>query len=511
MATDSTNFIGNKFGVSKAFDYTLKPSAVNGRSYRVSVNPSNSSGTGFAPSSTIIWNIPCGMRKNTFIDPTSSYVRFSVKSTASATTSSSIVLGNSLTAVSTGAGTASINGAGAFLDHNAYSIFNTQTLYSGSNQLENISGVNILYSYMLDTNFSYSNALSNSLNYGMYVPTIDSQEIRKGTFLSQIAVGTAAGSASASAYGNETNTYSMPLLSGLLGIGATSMVPAYAINDVLRLEILLESAQKALVTAGTFQGFTSPTWSATAPTYMVVSAVLELTYIELSDLGMSIVNQSTPSGSAIFLVGQSARRNTQTLPASSSGLYSALIPSKLASLRSIHVLPRRSVEDTAADSYSLSSRINPNWEYVYFSISGVNVPQTPITLINPSNTGGFGEALCELNKCFQSLTATDKATLLTSTNYNVAVTSNISGVAQTGVLGPSAGLESYKNAFAIGLDLQLFHSATEIITGVNTLNESLYINASSSGSGSNSFNLDIFCLFDALFIVDQTGYVSLRC
>lgn len=505
MATDSTNFIANKFGVSKAFDYTLKPSAVNGRSYRVSVNPSNSSGAGFAPSSTIIWNIPCGMRKNTFIDPASSYVRFSVKSTSSSATATTSAVGNTLTPT----GTAGINGCGAFIDHNAYSIFNTQTMYSGSNQIENISGVNILYSYMLDTNFSYSNALSNSLNYGMYSPTIDASEIRKGNFLAQIAFGAAA-SASASAYANETNTFSMPLISALLGIGATSMVPAYAINDVLRLEILLESAQKALVTAGKFDDVAAGTNSAVLPTYTVVSAVLELTYIELSDLGMSIVNQTTPSGSPIFLVGQSARRNSQNYPASSQGLYSALIPSKLASLRSIHVLPRRSVEDVAPNSYSLSSRINPNWEYVYFSISGVNVPQTPITLINASNTGGFSESLCELNKCFQSLIATDKATLFNANNYNVAVTGS-TGQAQTGVLGPSTGLNSYKNAFAIGLDLQLFHSADTIITGVNTLNESLYLNASSTGSGSDAFTLDVYCLFDALFIVDQTGYVSLRC
>ena len=200
-------------------------------------------------------------------------------------------------------------------------------------------------------------------------------------------------------------------------------------------------------------------------------------------------------------------RNTQTYPASSQGLYSALIPSKLASLRSIHVLPRRANEVSGADAYSLSSRINPNWEYVYFSISGVNVPQTPITLINSSNTGGFSESLCELNKCFQSLTATDKATLFNANNYNVAVTANNA----TGVQGIHTYLNSYKNAFAVGLDLQLFHSADTIITGVNTLNESLYLNASSTGSGTDAFNLDIFCMFDALWIIDQTGYVSLRC
>jgi hypothetical protein len=141
----------------------------------------------------------------------------------------------------------------------------------------------------------------------------------------------------------------------------------------------------------------------------------------------------------------------------------------------------------------------------------VNVPQAPITLINASNTGGFSEGLCELNKVFQSLTATDKATLLNANNYNVSVTANSTGTATTGVVAPATTIASFKNAFAIGLDLQLFHSNDTIITGVNCLNESLYLNASSTGSGSDAFNLDIFSMFDGLWIIDQTGYVSLRC
>jgi hypothetical protein len=505
MATDSTNFIGNKFGISKAFDYTLKPSAVNGRSYRVSLPASNGSSTGFLPSSTVIFNIPCGMRKNTYIDPTSSYIRYTLQVTGNPTTpatgSGSLVCAGGLN--STG-GTQSFTGLGAFMDHDAYSIFNTQTLYSSSNQIENISGANVLYGYMLDTNFGYQNALSNSLNYGMYVPKLDPSEIRRGSFLSVGPNGlstAAAATISSTDFIKEQNTFCLPLLSGLLGIGATSMVPVYAINDVLRLEILLESAQSALVTIATISGATQ---------YLVLNAVLELTYIELSDLGQSYVLNTTPPNSPIFLVGQSARRNTQTLPSGSSGLFSCLVPSKLASLRSIHCLPRKGADTTAINSYSLSSRINPNFESWYFTISGQNFPQTPVTLVNLGNTGGFAEGLCELNKVFQSLTATDKATLINADNFNVSVAT---ASPSTGVIVGLSDVQSFRNAFAIGLDLQLFHSSTEIITGVNTLNESIYFNASipSAGSGSGNFNLDFFCLFDALFIVDQTGFISLRC
>jgi hypothetical protein len=499
MATDSSNFIGNKFGISKAFDYTLKPSAVSGKSYRVSI-PANNVGDGFLPSSTMVFNIPCGMRKNTYIDPTSSYLRYTIQvsATGAGPTDTKVVSG----VFTTAGATATLVGAGAFLDHNSTCIFNTQTLYSSANQIESISGINLLYNYMLDTNFSYANALTNSLNYGMYVPKNDPTEIRRGAFLAINAEGLATGTTASKASGTwikETATFATPLMSGLLGIGASSMVPAYAINDVLRLEILLESAANALVTVAD---------AAAVMTYKVTSAILEMTYIELSDLGQSLVTATTPPNSPIFLVGQSARRNTQTLQASTSGLYSALVPAKLASLRSIHVLPRVSTTSGSINSYSLSSRINPNWEYVYFSISGQNFPQTPITLVNASNTAGFSESLVECYKVFQSLTATDKGSLINADNYNVSVAS--ASIA-TGVEAGYTTINSYKNAFAVAVDLQLFHSQTEIITGINCLNESIYFQASSGGVGSNNFSLDFFCLFDALFIVDQTGYISLRC
>jgi hypothetical protein len=501
MATDSSNFIGNKLGISKAFDYTLKPSAVSGRSYRVSI-PANNIGDGFLPSSTMIFNIPCGMRKNTYIDPTSSYLRYTIQISGTGTTCTTATVAGAL---STGGATSALIGGGAFLDHNSTAIFNTQTLYSSANQIENISGINLLYNYMLDTNFSYANALTNSLNYGMYVPKLDPTEIRRGAFLSVTTAGlsTVASSAFASAdFIKEQNTFCTPLMSGLLGIGASSMVPVYAINDVLRLEMLLENAQSALVTVGT----------GTVMSYKVISAILEMTYIELSDLGQSFVTANAPTNSPIFLVGQSARRNTQTLTANSAGLNSFLVPSRLASLRSIHVLPRLTSQTSSTTHYSLSSRINPNWEYFYFTISGQNFPQTPITLVNAGNSGGFSEALVECYKVFQSLTSTDKGSLLNADNFNVSIaTANPATGVYSITTNISDTTNSFKNAFAGAIDLQLFHSQTEIITGINCLNDSIYFNCSIPTGSSSAFNLDFFCLFDGLWIVDQTGYVSLRC
>lgn len=491
MATDNSSFFPNRKALSQEFNYTPKPSSVNGRTFRVSVPSANA--TAFTAGQTMIFNIPCG-RRNCVLDPNSSYIRYTIKSTASAQTATSGAINASLSAGSTAV---SANyGAGLFLDHNAYSIFNTTTLYSGSNMLEYINGCNVLYSYILDTNFSYSNALSSSLNFGMYVPESNPVDIRKGALLSNVASGTATATATSSTIISEQNTYCLPLLSGLLGIGSSGkMVPIYAINDVLRLEILLENQTQAFAQLGTI-----------TTAYSVINAELQLTYIELSDEGMALVNSTAPPSSPIFIVGNSFRHYVQTIKSGTTGIYSCLVPSKLASLKALHILPRRNTEINSASSYSLSSRANPYFDYVVLKVSGTQIPQKPIYLQNTSTTGGYAEGLVEIDKCFGSLIATDKANLLFATNYNVAVAGNTS----TGVIALATGNNSYLNAFALSVDLELFGSKDTVINGLNCLAESMYFEANISTDPSADFTLDFFASFDNLFIVDSTGYVSSR-
>ena len=151
----------------------------------------------------MIFNVPCG-RRACVLDPAGSYIRYTIKSTAVAQSATSANI-SALPVAGTTA-IAGSYGAGLFLDHNAYSVFNTMTIYSGSNMIEYINGCNILYSYILDTNFSYGNALYNSLNYGMYVPDASPLDVRRGALLSTIAQATATTTSTSSTIINEQNT-----------------------------------------------------------------------------------------------------------------------------------------------------------------------------------------------------------------------------------------------------------------------------------------------------------------
>jgi hypothetical protein len=74
--TDSSSLIQNQVAVSSDALYTLKPSSVRARAYRASIPTSNKAD--FNPSETSIFYIPGG-RRNTYLDPQQSYLRFTVQ------------------------------------------------------------------------------------------------------------------------------------------------------------------------------------------------------------------------------------------------------------------------------------------------------------------------------------------------------------------------------------------------------------------------------------------------
>jgi hypothetical protein len=74
--TDSSALLPNTIGLTSDCQFNLKPSAVRSRSYRASIAPTNKST--FNPGDTCIMYIPGG-RKNTYLDATQSYLRFTIK------------------------------------------------------------------------------------------------------------------------------------------------------------------------------------------------------------------------------------------------------------------------------------------------------------------------------------------------------------------------------------------------------------------------------------------------
>ena len=477
--TDSSALLANTMAVSDTVLYKLKPSAARSRSYRASIAPINAST--FAPSTNAIFSIPCG-RKNTYIDINQSYFKFSVRNND--------VSGNSF-----------------YIDNNASCFINRIDTFFGGNLLESLQQYNVLYTYLMDfqTNPSHKVGLANI--YGMSPSSDTPSTSRQGQPI----------------FGGQTSTFCMPLLNSLIGIGADKSFPCGFCSSDLRIEISFESQNTAVV----YNTLTpSGSWT-------VIFAELELCYIELQDEAQHMVDSITPHGN-VFLHGNSWRHYVSNLPSGSTGVYSTLVPARMASIKSMVLLPRRASEVTSATSYSLSSRLNPCITSFWYRIGSVLCPARPIALSNNQNSYGYSEAFMELQKSFHALVSPEYTGSCTYSNYNVCDNTVDIGVGGLGVgggvLGASITSISYRNAFALALETESFSGKSNVLlSGLNTLNSNIFFEANIgyascttlTGNGNPnvfvngvtgptaSFTLDFYANFDIIYAI-QDGVITAR-
>jgi hypothetical protein len=104
----------------------MKPSSVNGRSYRCSIPPTNASS--FSPASMVVLYIPA--RRNCFLDPQQTYLRMTVQNQDN-----------------TASNYFSLDAMGSCF-------INRLDVFSGSNLLESIQGYNILMNAIVDLNMN---------------------------------------------------------------------------------------------------------------------------------------------------------------------------------------------------------------------------------------------------------------------------------------------------------------------------------------------------------------------
>ena len=454
--TDTTQLIPNNLAVTSDLDYRLKPSAPRSRSYRASILPSNKNT--FNPTDTAIIYIPGG-RRNTYLDCSQSYIRMTIKNT---------------------------DPTGVFrLDGSANCMINRLDVFHGSNLLETIQTYNILSSYILDMQLSQSQKLSLAHMYG-FNETIanNSTGDRQGTSLE-----TAGGQ----------QTFCLPIFSGVVGVLSNKMLPIGLLADDIRLEFTFESLASGVVA----------TTAMTTGTCQILDFQLQLTIVELSDEGESMVRSNIQYPQMpLYLHGTSWRHYVSQVPASAGG-YSTLVPARFASLKQLALLPRRSTEIAQTNAYSLSSRINPNFAQYSWRIGSAMIPSKPVFLEASGNTGGYAEAYAELLKSWHALHATSHSSSLT-TEYMVAdaaialmpqINASVAGYQTT---------NSYKNGFCIAQELESFAQRSDILlSGMNTLSSQVFFEAQINTAPAAIYSLDFFAWYDHIMVIDQ-GIISIK-
>lgn len=448
--TDSASLVPNDMGIPTDLEYKLKASSVRCRSYRASIPSSNKSV--FSPSDTIICYISGG-RRNSYLDCANTYLRYTLKNNDTTATPLNINL-----------------------DNNGASVINRLDVFHGSNNLESVQNYNMLMTHFLDFNYTPAQKAGLSAMYGT-----DPAGTRAGFQV----------------LGANTNslTICMPILSGTIGLGADKYLPVGRLADDIRLEFTLESqAVGVYSTAALTTGWT------------ITSFEIEAAYIELSDEGEDMVRSVAPVSAPLYLHSTSYRSYTSTLPASQSA-FSALVPARFASLKTLIVHPRPQTTSVSATSYSLSCRSNPQITSWWFRIGSALIPAKFVVQENANSTGGYGETYAEIVRSFHALSAGGNCAGIDATQFNVRDATALTG---TPVKAMETTTNSFKNAYAIALEMEGFSNRSDlIICGMNTLSQQVYFEFNSAGSNVAQI-LTFFAIFDQILVLDQSGLLSAR-
>ena len=327
--TDTSNFqIPLGKSLTSDMQYGLKPSCPKSRSYRMNLPAMNKSV--FVGGDQVIFEIPTG-RKGTYLDQSQSYYKFSVQCSSTAA--------------------AAQGGAGIYLDNTAYSFLQRQDIYHSSNLLETQNEVGQMANFLIDNTLSQSQKAglssmigSNPINsfasgaaaattaytynpYGFVSGstltaaaagtsgTVQVQTAGDRSGLSLASVSTASGVSTATAY-----TFSLPIISGVIGVNASKMLPLGHLGSPVRVELYLSANDDAI-----YYGV-----AGAGAAWQIVNFELVLCFVEIDEEGFDHAEPVT------YISTQSYRQTSATLAAASSGEFTTLLPFRFVSMTALY-------------------------------------------------------------------------------------------------------------------------------------------------------------------------------
>eukprot|EP00873_Tetraselmis_striata_P034641 jgi/Tetstr1/454905/TSEL_041769.t1 len=227
----------------------------------------------------------------------------------------------------------------------------------------------------------------------------------------------------------------------------------------LRLELTLAATNAAVV--------------GTAPDWEIGNVELQLEFVEVTSEVDRMIQQANPR----YVISYESFANYTNSIQADEGQINKLIPARFSSLKTLYTIFRKHADLTLAASKSVSTRTTCGLKNWYYSVSGENIPQTPVR--------EEVETFAELMKAMHTFGSTQNTSLINLTSWK-----NNSGGSASGT-------------FAIGQNLEvLSHKSTLTESGKNTLNTNCYLLGTVT-PGSTAYQISTYAHFDAVLIIEN--------
>jgi len=482
-----TSTIGFPTELSNQLDYSL-PEGM--KAYSVKVVPSNLSQSQTATqtltasqasltlngaSQNIIFDIPAGQSKDTFIDPRFTTLGFRVNYEIVNTPSAAIVTTAQLRShcMSHFSRTFTQSQSGVILDDiNSFDVLSDMLV---QNELD-VAQRDVLSTMY---GFQYETATANQLfvNQGHKIAGIDN---------------TTLGAAASKYY-----SYCVPFLNSLIGKGASKF---FQIGATGKLQIVLQTNSIIPINFVTGTITTAATFRIT-----IDNISLNLQYCQIGDQGMKMLNKTGMQ----YFNGITYRLSSSTIPSSTSGAISLLTGLRGSSVRSLFVrfTEAATLSTAGCINFTMDSKA-PAATSIAWNINGVLVPSNPTDIVhNP--------ALCiaQTQQAIGNFNNYEFKSGLVPTQYFIRLPTGGTFPTDADEVFTAAGSASSvlnQAQFCWGYSLEKV-SKGGILDGVNLNSGNTFLNMNWACNNSNSVTAFFISKLDVIYVLNtDTGDITVR-
>lgn len=432
------------------------------------------------PSQQVNFSIPCGMGRNTWLDPNKSTISFRVK--------------YSVTAASTGAATCA-----CYLNGSAMSFWDRMTAVNAAGQiLDDVVGLAQIETHKQIWSFDVAERDAIALGYGF---RYEDESGAAYNYLQGHSVPIFTTSAAVFSTGTNYFSYNMPLPSSLLGQGARGWLP---VGVLPKLDLQMFTNNIVPLTFDIGAGMTA----SSTITVTIDNIALNLFYLTLDDKSAALLGGVREH----YIHGISNRLSSGVINSGVTGQTNVLLGLRGKSVRSIAARFSENALTTAGSVNGVFDSKMPIANAIdFFLAAKTRLPPNPINLTNDVATA-FSQAL-QASEAYNPMKYRYGGTPVNYATYvaNAGTITGANGYDQWLTLAGSNTGAGFLSAFCFAMDCRKA-STSQILDGADlSTSANNFLELNLAVAPTNTLYCSFISAMDVIYVIDMaTGNIEAR-